>query len=101
MSCQLSNFDGTLSHHAAWPGPPGISLMSLSRNDSSTAFFSHLIDVPRPVGRLLGDARFAAVEQIERLLDRLAHRALGRWPDRVALFEGGVDGLGEIVVGPG
>ena len=41
FSPQPSNFDGTLSHHDALPGPPGIALMSLRRNDSSTAFFSH------------------------------------------------------------
>jgi hypothetical protein len=41
FSPQPSNFEGTLSHHEAWPGPPAIALMSLSRNDSSTAFFSH------------------------------------------------------------
>jgi hypothetical protein len=33
-------------------------------------------------------ACFAAVEQIERRFDRLAHRAFGRWPDGVALLEG-------------
>src|SRR5262249_44698017 len=36
-----SNFEGILSHHTAWPGPPGISLISLRRNDNSTAFLSH------------------------------------------------------------
>src|SRR5207248_3604298 len=41
-----ANLDGTLSHHRAAPrcgslGPPGISTISLSRNDSSTAFLSH------------------------------------------------------------
>ena len=52
--------------------------------------------LPRAVGLLLGDARLAAVEQVERLVDRLAHRALGLRPDVVALLEGVVDGLGEF-----
>jgi len=41
FSPQPSNFEGTLSHHDALPGPPAIWPMSLRRNDSSTAFFSH------------------------------------------------------------
>src|SRR5476649_836366 len=38
---QPLNLESTLSHHAALPGPPAITLISLSLNDSSTAFFSH------------------------------------------------------------
>src|SRR6185503_20548575 len=38
---QPLNLESTLSHQAALPGPPGITLMSLSRKDSSTAFLSH------------------------------------------------------------
>src|SRR5689334_11492981 len=41
FSPQPSNFEGTLSHHDAFPGPPEMALKSLSRNESSTAFFSH------------------------------------------------------------
>src|SRR4051812_41623715 len=48
FSPQPSNFDGTLSHHDAWPGPPGITLMSLRRNDSSTAFLSHWLTLHLP-----------------------------------------------------
>src|SRR5262249_27623678 len=44
----------------------------------------------------LGDARDAAVEQIERGLDGLAHNALGRRPDAVAPLEGVVDGFGKL-----
>src|SRR5512134_743574 len=40
-SSQPWNFDGTLSNHDPPPGPPEIGLMSLSRNDNSTAFLSH------------------------------------------------------------
>src|SRR5690606_26683221 len=40
-SLQPANFDGTLSHQLAPPGPPGIASIGLRRNDSSTAFFSH------------------------------------------------------------
>ena len=40
-SVQLRNFDGTLSHQPDPPGPPPISAVSLSRNESSTAFLSH------------------------------------------------------------
>src|SRR3954464_10622549 len=49
FSPQPSNFDGPLSHHEAWPGPPGIALMSLRRNDSSTAFFSHWLTFHLPL----------------------------------------------------
>src|SRR5256885_3252141 len=48
FSPQPSNFDGTLSHHDALPGPPGIWPMSLRRNDSSTAFFSHWLTFHLP-----------------------------------------------------
>ena len=40
-SSHPSNLESTLSHHTALPGPPGITLMSLRRKDSSTAFLSH------------------------------------------------------------
>src|SRR5712675_3529335 len=49
FSPQPSNFDGTLSHHEALPGPPEIALMSLRRNDSSTAFFSHWLTFHLPL----------------------------------------------------
>ena len=58
------------------------TLMSLRRNDSSTAFLSHWLTCQLPSRLLLGDARLAAVEQVERGLDRLAHRAFGRRADR-------------------
>src|SRR6185437_13564030 len=45
---QFLNLESTLSHHTALPGPPGITSMSLSRNDSSTAFFSHWLTCQRP-----------------------------------------------------
>src|SRR3546814_3743973 len=41
FSLQPANLDGTLSHHVPPPGPPSIGIMSFSRNDRSTAFFSH------------------------------------------------------------
>src|SRR5690606_2978306 len=50
------------------------------------------------VGLLFGDAHFAGVEQIERGLDGVAHRALGCQADFVALFEGIVDGFREVGV---
>src|SRR5262249_52987479 len=40
-SFQPSSFEGILSHHAALPGPPPITPISLRRNESSTAFLSH------------------------------------------------------------
>src|SRR5713226_4792477 len=49
FSPQPSNFEGTLSHHDAFPGPPEIALMSLRRNDSSTAFFSHWLTFHLPL----------------------------------------------------
>src|SRR5437763_692985 len=45
---QPSNLDATLSHQAASPGPPGMTLLSLSRNDSSTAFLSHWLTCHLP-----------------------------------------------------
>src|SRR6478672_13877759 len=48
FSPQPSNLDGTLSHHDALPGPPPIVVMSLRRNDSSTAFLSHWLTVHFP-----------------------------------------------------
>ena len=56
-----------------------------------------LVDLPAAVGLALGDARLAGVEQVERGLDRLAHRALGLGADVVARLEGLVDGLGKLV----
>src|SRR5262245_29312957 len=50
FSPQPSNFDATLSHHTALPGPPGMTVMSLRRNDSSTAFLSHWLTCQVPFG---------------------------------------------------
>ena len=47
-----------------------------------------LVDGPAAVGLPFGDARLAAVEQVERGLDRLAHLAARRRRDLVALVEG-------------
>src|SRR6185503_7227597 len=47
---QPLNLESTLSHQAALPGPPGITLMSLSRKDSSTAFLSHWLTCHCPSG---------------------------------------------------
>jgi len=55
-----------------------------------------LIDGPRAVRLVLGDAGLAAVEQGERGFHRLAHRALGLEADAVALLERGVDGGGKL-----
>ena len=38
---QPANLGGTLSHHIAPPGPPGIASIGLSRKESRTAFLSH------------------------------------------------------------
>ena len=76
---QPSNFDGTLSHQTDLPGPPLITLMSLRRKDSSTAFFSHWFTFQLAVDLPFGDAHLAAVEQIERFLDRLADRRPWSW----------------------
>src|SRR3954454_7150424 len=48
FSPQPSNFDGTLSHHDAPPAAPAIGPMSLSRNESSTAFLSHWLTCHLP-----------------------------------------------------
>jgi hypothetical protein len=57
-----------------------------------------LVDRPGAVAAALGDPCLAAVEQVERGLDRLTHRALGGGRDVGALLEGVVDGLGKIGV---
>jgi hypothetical protein len=43
-----------------------------------------------------GNARGAAIEQIERFLDRLAHRTFSRWSDVLAPLESLVDRLGKF-----
>ena len=55
-----------------------------------------LVDLPLAVALLLGDARFALVEQFECGVDRLAHRAFGGRAHVVALLEGVVDDLGKV-----
>ena len=71
FSPQPSNFEGTLSHQAACPGPPGMTLMSERRKESSTAFFSHWFTTQPP-------SRFSATRSLPELssssaaLDRLA-----------------------------
>ena len=80
-----------MSYQAVPPGP-GISALSLSRKESSTAFFSHWLTV-QPPRALLGDPRLAVVEQPERRLDRVAHLAPGRGAEAVARLPGGVDDL--------
>ena len=69
--------------------------IGLMRNDSSTAFFSHWLTFQLPSRLPLGDARLAAVEQVERRFDRLAHLAARRRRNGVALLEGLFDGLFE------
>ena len=41
FSPQPANFDGTLSQNTPSPGPLAMIILSVSRNESSTAFFSH------------------------------------------------------------
>src|SRR4029453_4556494 len=41
FSPQPANLDGPLSHQWAPPAPPEMASIEFSRNDSSTAFFSH------------------------------------------------------------
>src|SRR5262249_55875414 len=55
-----------------------------------------LIDLPSSVRLPFGDARLATVEQIERRLDGVAHRAFGRGADAFASFKRIVDDLGEL-----
>jgi hypothetical protein len=54
-------------------------------------FLEPLIDPPAALGVSLRHARFAAIEQIECRLDRLAHLTLRRRTDLVALLEGALD----------
>src|SRR3954452_3263196 len=48
FSPQPANLEGTLSHQCAPPGPPAIASLGLSRNASSTTFFSHWWTVHSP-----------------------------------------------------
>ena len=76
--------------------PPGIGAMSLRRNDSSTAFFSHWLTdhLPFFFSATRSSPKF---ERIERRLHRLAHRPLGRGRDRLPVFPRGVDHRLKIV----
>ena len=49
------------------------------------------MDLPARRG-LLGDPQPPGIEPFERLLDRLAARAAGRRPQRLAGLPGGIDG---------
>ena len=73
-----------------------MTVMSLRRNDSSTAFLSHWLTRQSPFAPRSATRACAAIEQIERGLDRLAYRPPGRRADVVALLESRVDGFGEI-----
>ena len=79
FSPQPANFDGTLSHQVAPPGPPSMIALSLSRKDRITAFFSHWLTFQEfgPVGAGIFSATRAlpAVERLQRRLDRVAHVA--------------------------
>ena len=90
-----------MSHQAALPGPPPNDAHVVEPEREQHRLLEPLVDPPVAVRALLGDARLAAVEQVERRLDRLAHRALGGRADAVALLESVVDGLGELGVGHG
>ena len=50
--------------------------LSCSRNDSSTAFLAHSLRDPL-AARFLRDAQRAAVEELDRLGDRLSHFGVG------------------------
>src|SRR5262249_45720529 len=61
-------------------------------------FLEPLVDAPAPITLTFGDARCAAVEQVERRLHGLAHSALGGGRDALARLERGIDGFGELVL---
>ena len=94
-SVQPSNLEGTLSHHAAPPGPPAIRRLSLRRNDKSTAFFNHWLTFQEfgPVAPEIFSATLALpeFEQIERPLDRVAHVSGRLRVDPAAVLEGVFD----------
>src|SRR5437764_1167229 len=50
------------------------------------------MDLPLAARLALGDARLALVEQLERMIHRLADLASGRAADAIARVEGGIDG---------
>ena len=84
-----------MSHQVAPPGPPAISRLSFSRNDSSTAFFSHWLTFqaagPSTPSSFSATPRFAPVEQPKRRLHRLPHLARGGRVDRGPIVEGAFD----------
>ena len=66
-----------MSHQFAPPGPPAITLIVVEPERQQHRLLEPLVDAPaaRAVG--LGDARRARIEQRQRAIDRLAHRAAG------------------------
>src|SRR5690606_14276736 len=48
LADQPSNFDATLSHHTASPGPPLMTSIGLRRNERRTAFFNHSLTTHAP-----------------------------------------------------
>ena len=74
---QPSNFDGTLSHQDGSPGPPLITAIGLSRNESSTAFLSHWLTV-QPSAPFSATRTLPWSSSASASLDRGAHRAGGR-----------------------
>src|SRR5262249_39545901 len=79
-------------------GPAGDHAHVVESEREQHRLFEPLVDPPIAVGSALGDARDAAIEQIERRLDGLAHRPLCRWSDAVALLESFVDGFGKLAM---
>ena len=95
FSPQPANFEGTLSHQVAPPGPPSMTALSLRRNDSSTAFFSHWLTFqePGPSAPSIFSATRASPlsSSVERPVDRVAHVAARLGVDRGAILEGAFD----------
>src|SRR5262249_40305800 len=77
-------------------GPAGDQAHVVEAEREQHRLFEPLVDSPIAVAFSLVHTSYAAVEQIERGVDGLAYRALGRRSDAVAPLESVVDGFGKL-----
>src|ERR1700709_510493 len=101
FSPQPSNFEGSLYHHDAWPGPPAIALMSLRRNDSSTAFFSHrfTFHLPLVYGSATRASPLSSSSSAESTASRTSPLVAVEMPSRASNAELTVDSSADRDIG--
>ena len=76
MSLHPANFEGTLSHHPAAARAARDERHRVEAEGQQHRLLEPLVDDPCAAA-LLGDAHGTAVEQAQRLLDRVAYRTGG------------------------